>query len=140
MHVTQSSEFLDFDAKKIQAIIESNNLQVRSEKDVFNAVKRWYEHNAYARQHQLPNVIACIRLTQFDIDFIMTDIHSLPGCEKLALMAVTWQTCPLARSKLTLKYTEKRDGQIMFPDEESLLALNLETKYMIQGSIRAQYN
>ncbi|XP_067613805.1 kelch-like protein 5 [Eurosta solidaginis] len=132
MHVTQSSEFLDFDAKKMQAIIERDNLHVRCENDVFNAVKRWYEHNASARKQQLPNVVACLRLTQFDIKFIMTDIYSLPGCENLAVTAVMWKTCPLVRSKLTLRYIEKRDGQIMFPDEESLLALNLQTGTIYQ--------
>ncbi|XP_067643209.1 kelch-like protein 5 isoform X1 [Eurosta solidaginis] len=132
MHVTQSSEFLNFDAKKLQAIIERDNLHVRCEKDVFNAVKRWYQHDASARKQQLTDVIACLRLTQFHKDFIMTNIHSLPGCENLAVMAVTWQTCPLARSKLTLKYTEKRDGQIMCTKEESLLALNRRTGTIYQ--------
>ncbi|XP_067643206.1 kelch-like protein 5 isoform X1 [Eurosta solidaginis] len=130
MQVTQSSEFLDFDAKKLQAIIESENLHVRCEKDVFNAVKRWYEHNASARKHQLPELIACLRLTQYNMDFIMANIHPLPGCENVALKVLSWHNYSLARSKLALKYTEKRGGQI--PDEESLLALNQWTGIIYQ--------
>ncbi|XP_067613447.1 kelch-like protein 5 isoform X2 [Eurosta solidaginis] len=130
MHVTQSSEFLDFDAKKLQAILERDNLHVRCEEDVFNAVKRWYEHDASARKQHLPELIACLRLTQCNMDFIMTNIHPLPRCEKLALRVLAWHSYPLARSKLTLKYTEKRGGQI--PDEKSFLALNRETQTIYQ--------
>ncbi|XP_067631908.1 kelch-like ECH-associated protein 1 [Eurosta solidaginis] len=42
MSITKAPEFLNFDAIKIKTILERDDLNVASEKDVFEAVKLWF--------------------------------------------------------------------------------------------------
>ncbi|XP_067636347.1 kelch-like protein 5 [Eurosta solidaginis] len=123
MEVCQSIEFLDFEYEKLYKIVESNNLNVSCEEDVFGAVKRWYQHDTLTRQQHIPNLINCLRLTQFDIDFILTHIQSLPGCELLAYKALSWIGLPATRQKLTISYTKPRKGLSENWDDIQLLAV-----------------
>ncbi|XP_067647821.1 kelch-like protein 5 [Eurosta solidaginis] len=131
MSVVQSNVFLNFEASKLQTIIESEKLNVPCEKVAFEVVKRWYEHDVSTRKGHLPDIIACLRLTQFDTDFLMTNIFSLPGCEHLAVKIVAWLSQPSTRSKLTLKYTKKREEQIIIA-EEAFLSLQLKEGTIFQ--------
>ncbi|XP_067634320.1 kelch-like protein 5 [Eurosta solidaginis] len=121
MNITQTSEFLNFDSSKLQFLLESDDLNVDSEEDVYDALKRWYEYDVSGHVQSLPDLISCLRITLFKKDFIMTNIHSLPGCQALALEALTWKERPSDRANLKLKYTKPRDGT-----EKLFLALNLK--------------
>ncbi|XP_067634321.1 kelch-like protein 5 [Eurosta solidaginis] len=134
MNIMQSAEFLNFAPNKLHQLLESNDLNMESEKGVFGAIKRWYEHDAFVRKQHLPELIASLRLTQFETDFIVTNIQSLPGCRSLALEAISWITCPIDRSNLKLKYTKPREVQ-----EQLLMAFCLEAEGYERGAI-FQYN
>ncbi|XP_036344634.1 kelch-like protein 17 [Rhagoletis pomonella] len=110
IEVSQSAEFLNFSTEKLQAIIEADNLNVSCEQDAFRAIKRWYEYDASARQKELPVLIDCLRLTQLDVCFLMENVQTLPGCEVLALRALSWIGFPSARSKVSLKFSAAREN------------------------------
>ncbi|XP_067641922.1 kelch-like protein 5 [Eurosta solidaginis] len=122
MSITKGPEFLNFDASKLKTLLERDDLNITSEKDVFETVKLWYEHDASARKQVLPDLVACIRLTQFDTNFLLTRIRPLPGCEVVALKTVTWIDYPMSRSTLSIKYPKPRRGYNLI-SEESLLAI-----------------
>ncbi|XP_049315414.1 kelch-like protein 1 isoform X3 [Bactrocera dorsalis] len=123
MEISRSDEFLNFDVEKLQRILVSDNLNITREEDAFDAIKRWYNYDVPARQEQLPLLIACLRLTQFNMDFLMTHIQPLPGCELLAFKALSWIREPLARPHINMQFTEPRGISASNCGEKTILAL-----------------
>ncbi|XP_053951421.1 kelch-like protein 28 isoform X2 [Anastrepha ludens] len=117
MQVYQSPEFLDFHYEHLQRIVENDDLNVNSEADVFRAIMRWYKEDTKARQEHLPNLIGCLRLTQFDVEFLYSNINTLPGCELLVNRAVEWLLRPSARSNIMLRFTKPR--KVLQAEEET---------------------
>ncbi|XP_049318222.1 kelch-like protein 40 [Bactrocera dorsalis] len=123
MEISRSDEFLNFDVEKLQRILVSDNLNISREEDAFDAIKRWYNCDVHARQEQLPLLIACLRLTQFNMDFLMTHIQPLPGCELLAFKALSWIRVPKARPMINMRFTEPRGISATNCGEKTILAL-----------------
>ncbi|XP_054088027.1 LOW QUALITY PROTEIN: kelch-like protein 3 [Zeugodacus cucurbitae] len=113
MEISQRDEFLNFDVEKLQCLLESDNLNITCEEDAYGAITRWFNHDVSARQQHLPRLVACLRLTQFDVDFLLTHIQSLLGCELLAFMASTWISNPSARTKINMRFTEPREEKTL---------------------------
>lgn len=106
--VSKSPEFFDFNVEHLQRLVEHDDLNVSAEADVFWAIRRWYKYDEGSRRCHLPDLVACLRLTQFDIDFLYSHINSLPGCELLVNKAVEWLLRPCARGTISLRYTKPR--------------------------------
>ncbi|XP_017485148.1 PREDICTED: kelch-like protein 5 isoform X2 [Rhagoletis zephyria] len=123
MEISKHREFLSFDAEKLQAIIESHNLNVTCEEDAFYAVKQWYEYDASGRKHKLPDLISRLRLTLFDTSFLLRNVQTLPGCESLAFKATSWISLPSQRALISLKYTEPRRNVCVKEEDTTLLAV-----------------
>ncbi|XP_049312332.1 kelch-like protein 28 isoform X15 [Bactrocera dorsalis] len=123
MEISQSDEFLNFDVEKLQRILESDNLNITREEVAFEAIKRWFNYDVAAREKQLPLLIACLRLTQFDADFLLTHIQPLPGCELLAFKAISWISKPEARTKINMRFTEPRGVSAANCNEKTLLVV-----------------
>ncbi|XP_067636338.1 kelch-like protein 5 isoform X2 [Eurosta solidaginis] len=134
--IIESAEYLNFDASKLQTILESDDLNVPTEKVVFDAVKLWYEHDAATRQQYLPDIIACLRLTYFDTNYLLENIQPLPGCEFIVLKALSWANIPLTRATNTLRFTNPRTR---WSKEPLFLALNLSSPAGNSKNI-VQYN
>uniref|UniRef100_W8C3D5 Kelch-like protein 5 n=1 Tax=Ceratitis capitata TaxID=7213 RepID=W8C3D5_CERCA len=117
MQVSRSPEFLDFNVDHLQRLVEHDDLNVRSEADVFCAIRRWYKQNEESRRMHLPNLIGSLRLTQFDVDFLYSNINTLPGCELLVSRAVEWLLRPTARATIALRYTKPR--KVLQAEEET---------------------
>ncbi|XP_067636341.1 kelch-like protein 5 isoform X2 [Eurosta solidaginis] len=125
--IIQSAEYLNFDATKLQKILESDDLNVPTEKVVFDAVKLWYEHDAATRRQYLPDIIACLRLTYFDTNYLLENIQPLPGCEFIVLKALSWANIPLTRATNTLRFTNPRTRWWECSKEPLFLALNISS-------------
>ncbi|XP_067641690.1 kelch-like protein 5 isoform X2 [Eurosta solidaginis] len=106
--VIQSTEFLNFDVTKLQKILESDDLNITTEKEAFKAVKRWYEYDESARKQKVFDLISCLRLSQFHTNFIMENINPLPGCHVLAMEAISWVNVPSTRENVSLRFTSPR--------------------------------
>ncbi|XP_017489237.1 PREDICTED: kelch-like protein 1, partial [Rhagoletis zephyria] len=136
MEISQCPEFLSFDAEKLQAIIESCNLNVTCEEDAFHAVKQWYEYDSSGRQQKLPDLISSLRLTNFDLNFLLRNVQILPGCESLAYKAISWISLPSHREMISIKCKEPRRSICNKSVETTLLAVQA---YDCKGTI-FQYN
>ncbi|XP_050332447.1 kelch-like protein 17 isoform X1 [Bactrocera neohumeralis] len=123
MEISQSDEFLNFDVERFKYILESDNLNITREEDAFDAINRWFNYDVPAREEQLPLLIACLRLTQFDADFLLRRIRPLPGCELLAFKAFSWISKPEARTNINMRFTEPRGVSAANCGEKTLLAL-----------------
>ncbi|XP_039963172.1 kelch-like protein 5 isoform X3 [Bactrocera tryoni] len=133
--ISQSDEFLNFGAEKLQRILVSDNLNISREEDAFDAIQRWYNYDVPTRQQQLPLLIDCLRLTQFKVDFLMTHIQPLPGCELLAFKAVSWIREPTVRPMTNMRFTEPRGVSATNCGEKTILAVCSELNPKLQ-----QYN
>uniref|UniRef100_A0A034VX83 Kelch-like protein diablo n=1 Tax=Bactrocera dorsalis TaxID=27457 RepID=A0A034VX83_BACDO len=108
--ISRDDFFLKFSAKRLKALVQSDNLNVNSEEDVLDAVERWFSHNVPERRESLPELMSCLRLTNFDVRLLLTRVKPLPGCETLAYKAMSWICEPLSRTMIHLKYIEPREG------------------------------
>ncbi|XP_004536159.2 kelch-like protein 17 [Ceratitis capitata] len=127
MEIKGSAEFMNFDYEKLKEIVESEDLNVSSEEDVFVAIKIWYEHDTAGRERHLPDLIGCLRLLQFDTNFILTNIQPLAGCESLAFRALLWVSQPLARTRISLKFTGPRESLRTNLEEMTCLAVEINS-------------
>ncbi|XP_049315428.1 kelch-like protein 5 isoform X2 [Bactrocera dorsalis] len=123
MEISRSDEFLNFDVEKLQRILVSDNLNITREEDAYDAIQRWYNHDVPARQEQLPLLIACLRLTLSNVNFLMTQILPLPGCELLALRALSWIREPTARPIINMRFTEPRGISTTNCGDKTILAV-----------------
>ncbi|XP_012156945.1 kelch-like protein 17 [Ceratitis capitata] len=138
MELNGSAEFLKFGSEKLKGILESEVLNVSCEKDIFAALKSWYEHDTKGRECHLPDLVGCLRLLQFDASFIMANIQPLPGCELLAFHALLWISQPLTRTKITFKFTAPRESIRRNLEDTAYLAL--ETYRTDNNKCILQYN
>ncbi|XP_077283248.1 kelch-like protein 20 [Arctopsyche grandis] len=80
----KTPDFLNLPASTVIEILKSNYLNVRSEEDVFNAVKLWVLYDNANRKSDLAQLMRSVRLSllsmEFFIDEIITFCHSCAEC------------------------------------------------------------
>jgi len=59
---TKSEEFLNMSIDQLCEILDSDNLNIRNEEMVFDAVIRWIDHKPDNRKHEIARLLMCIRL------------------------------------------------------------------------------
>ncbi|KAI8786892.1 kelch ECH-associated protein 1 [Biomphalaria glabrata] len=89
--VIKYDEFLTLDAREMVQIVQQDELNVRCESEVFQAVVRWVEHDTENRLSQLEDLLERVRLSSLAPCFIEDQlercyiIKKLPGCIQLLL-------------------------------------------------------
>ncbi|XP_077289680.1 kelch-like protein 41b [Arctopsyche grandis] len=82
LHKTQG--FLNLPLFNVMEILKSNDLLVRSEESVFNAVKLWVNHDDANRKSDLAQLMRSVRLSLLSLEFIVNEImtfcHSCAEC------------------------------------------------------------
>ncbi|NWW83591.1 KLH10 protein, partial [Climacteris rufus] len=69
-----SEEFLDLSAEDLAHIIEKDELNVRREEAVFEAVVRWIAHNPQNRRQHIPCLLGKVRLALLQSDYFMNNV------------------------------------------------------------------
>lgn len=57
-----SESFLSINFDFLLKFLESDDIEIISETDVFNSLKKWVDHDAYDRNRSIPALIEKIRL------------------------------------------------------------------------------
>uniref|UniRef100_A0A1B0EU57 BTB domain-containing protein n=1 Tax=Glossina morsitans morsitans TaxID=37546 RepID=A0A1B0EU57_GLOMM len=89
--LTGSQEFLLLSLDEIEKLIQDEDLCVKSEKSVLQAVMNWIKHSPEKRNIHLGRLMNCVRLhsldMQFIIDYVINEplITNDPFCMKLIL-------------------------------------------------------
>ncbi|XP_077283283.1 kelch-like protein 20 [Arctopsyche grandis] len=82
LHKTQ--DFLNLPASNVIEILKWDDLFVRSEESVFNAVTLWVNHDDANRKNDLAQLLTSVRLSllplEFIVDEVMTFCHSCAEC------------------------------------------------------------
>ncbi|XP_058803935.1 kelch-like protein 18 [Phymastichus coffea] len=69
--VSQSEEFLGLPFDELRDLVSNDDLNISSEKEVFEAVIRWLKHDAEARKDKLPELLALVRLPLLSPEYLV---------------------------------------------------------------------
>ncbi|CAK9802012.1 Kelch-like protein 10 [Anthophora quadrimaculata] len=70
----ESSEFKELTSKELEAILRDDELNVKNEEIVFEAVKTWLEYNVEERRHYLPRLLKCVRYGLMSYNFFANNV------------------------------------------------------------------
>ncbi|XP_031514382.1 kelch-like protein 20 isoform X3 [Papio anubis] len=122
--VMESEEFMLLPANQLIDIISSDELNVRSEEQVFNAVMAWVKYSIQERRPQLPQVLQHVRLPLLSPKFLVGTVGSDPliksdeECRDLVDEAKNYlllpQERPLMQGPRTRPRKPIRCGEVLF--------------------------
>uniref|UniRef100_A0A3Q3JSM2 Kelch-like protein 20 n=1 Tax=Monopterus albus TaxID=43700 RepID=A0A3Q3JSM2_MONAL len=122
--VMESEEFMLLPANQLIDIISSDELNVRSEEQVFNAVIAWVKYSIQERRPQLPQVLQHVRLPLLSPKFLVGTVGSDPliksdeECRDLVDEAKNYlllpQERPLMQGPRTRPRKPIRCGEVLF--------------------------
>ena len=59
---TNSNELLELDSTALVELLSSDDLNVKNEELVFDAITRWISHNPEKRKNNILELLKCVRL------------------------------------------------------------------------------
>ncbi|KAM4540281.1 kelch-like protein 10 [Fundulus diaphanus] len=80
--VVRCDEFLELSADELADIIEKDNLTVRKESEVYEAILRWTYHALQEREAHFPALLAKVRLALLNIEYIRENLLPNPLVKK----------------------------------------------------------
>ncbi|XP_049275204.1 kelch-like ECH-associated protein 1 isoform X2 [Rhipicephalus sanguineus] len=81
--VSEGEEFLGLTASQLVALVRRDELNVRCESEVFNAVLRWVKHDEHRRRAKMADVLYAVRCHFLTPRFLM---HQLQTCDLVRSM------------------------------------------------------
>ena len=72
----KSEEFLAISPEVLAKLLDSDEVNVRGEEDVFKAIEIWLNHEPETRKDSLPAVLTHVRLPLLSLDFLRTNVES----------------------------------------------------------------
>ncbi|XP_039961629.1 kelch-like protein diablo [Bactrocera tryoni] len=106
-----NGELLRFSPALMEELVESDELNVYNEADVFDAIMRWHKYDEENRRPYLINLLSLLRITQLEPAFVFKHIKPIPGSDRLILDALDWFHVPETRWQTKLKYTKPRNSR-----------------------------
>ncbi|KAB7495278.1 Kelch-like protein 20 [Armadillidium nasatum] len=124
LEVMESEEFMDLPVNQLMDIISSDELNVRSEEQVFNAVMAWVKYNVTERRPFLGQVLEHVRLPLLSPKFLVGTvgsdllIKSDEACRDLVDEAKNYlllpQERPLMQGPRTRPRKPIKTGEVLF--------------------------
>jgi kelch-like protein 17 (actinfilin) len=112
--VCQTEEFLLLNVKQIHELISSDDINVKSEEQVFNAVISWINYDKESRKGFIHQLLPHVRLALLSRECLMTRvetediIRSNQECKDLLIEAMKYHLLPEKRSMLQSPRTKPR--------------------------------
>ena len=72
--VVQSQEFLELDGRDLAGLIQSEELNVRNEEQVFESVMQWVNFNSESRKKELPDILKYVRLPLLERNYLVSKV------------------------------------------------------------------
>ncbi|XP_048840212.1 kelch-like protein 10 isoform X1 [Brienomyrus brachyistius] len=73
-----SEEFIDLSLQELCDIIEKDELNVKQEDVVFEAILRWIEHEPATREAHISALLPKVRMARMDVEYFLTTIKNNP--------------------------------------------------------------
>lgn len=109
----RSEEFLQMNVEQLTKLLKNDDLNVTSEEDVFNALKKWINHSKEREQH-LSHLIQLVKLPQLSPTFIADNVEEMCSTletQKMLIEAYKFQLIP-ERRNLTEFYGKPRKSTV----------------------------
>jgi kelch-like protein 17 (actinfilin) len=74
--ITSRSEFEMMPFDILVLLLQSDDLGIDSEIDIFVAIVRWVDHNRKERIRLAPSLLKCVRYQLIQVNFVITHIES----------------------------------------------------------------
>ena len=74
--VAKSDEFLAHSCDRVAEMLSSDDLNVRGEEEIYEAVVRWIAHDKAERAPLLPTLLRHVRLPLLDADYLVRNVDS----------------------------------------------------------------
>ncbi|OXB63688.1 hypothetical protein ASZ78_009003 [Callipepla squamata] len=71
-----STEFLDLSVSELTDIIEKDQLNVKQEEVVFDAILKWITHDSWHRKQHIPVLLSKVRLALIEVDRFMNKVKT----------------------------------------------------------------
>ena len=114
LEVLEGGEFLELGQTELAELLQSEDLSVQSEEQVYESVIKWVEHDVVARQTQLASVLKHVRLPLLERSYLVSRVGTEPlirtceSCRDLVDEAKNYLLLPEQRSKLQGPHTRPR--------------------------------
>ena len=115
MQVWKNQEFYQLDRVQLSNLLKSDDLNVPSEQEVFDALMAWVQHDPQNRTQYIPELLALIKLPLLQPTFIADHVETLcgaNGCQELVMEAMKWHLLPERRSQFTSTRTKPRKSTV----------------------------
>lgn len=114
LEVLQGAEFLQLELADLMELLQSEDLNVENEEQVFESVMKWVEHEVETRQAQLSSVLQHVRLPLLDRTYLVKRVSKEPlirnctKCRDIVDEAKNYLLLPELRSKMEGPWTRPR--------------------------------
>lgn len=124
LEVQESSEFLDLSAEELSSLLESEDLNVQNEEQVFESVMKWARHDPTSRSQLLHGVMKHVRLPLLERSYLVSKVSTEPlvrqndRCRDLVDEAKDYLLLPEQRAQLqgprTVPRRPMRSDDVLF--------------------------
>ncbi|XP_071500870.1 kelch-like protein 2 [Diadema antillarum] len=120
-HVVNTEEFLQLPLQEVEQMVSSEQLNVTSEEEVFNAVIQWIQFNEQERKSAISQLLRYVRLPLLNREFLVSQVEANPlvqgcnGCKDLLIEAMKYHLLPEQRSSMQTARTRQRQNPSQVP-------------------------
>ncbi|XP_030753239.1 kelch-like protein 10 isoform X2 [Sitophilus oryzae] len=110
----QSREILNLSLKELEEIINSDDLNVKSEEVVWEVILKWIDYSTEERKGHIVELMKCIRLGLLDTQFFLERVKDHPyvaSCEASRPMIIE-----TLKFLYDLEMITHRDGEVVTPE------------------------
>lgn len=104
MQVCKNQEFYQLSADQLANLLKSDDLNVPSEQDVFNALISWIQHDAANREKAIPDLLALIRLPLLE-PTVIRNIYYIASLNKFHSFNFFYSLLPITLKHYVVQLT-----------------------------------
>lgn len=116
MQVILNQEFLQLNVDQMCSLLNSDDLNVTCEEQVFNALMSWIQHEPAKRKKHISKLLALVKLPFLTPAFLSDQVEPAIGsdtfCQKLIMEAMKWHLLPERRVQMSCSRTRPRKATI----------------------------
>ena len=118
VEVVKSQEFVLLNSECVAQLLSSDDLNVTSESQIFEALCAWAEHDEENRKKFLPRLLSFVRLPLLTAEFLVDKVEmsslfrDMGPCRELIIEAMKYQLLPKRRFQLQNSRTTPRKSTV----------------------------
>ncbi|XP_077293357.1 kelch-like protein 5 [Arctopsyche grandis] len=134
LEIIQGEEFLNISFDRMSELLQSDDLKVITEEQVFNGLALWVQKDSDCRKKYLNTLLKHIRLPLLPIEFLLNEVKPLcldsVYCSQISWDILEWYQKPEKRSYLTLNSKPRKSTKqtmLIVGDDSTEISDEIET-------------